>query len=65
MHNFMTTIAVVNQYGDLQAHKDFLYIIPPREPKPRQDGTEAPNRPGFDDDKKKHEDDKKAFLNIL
>lgn len=44
--NFMTTIAVVNEYGDLMHHKDFLYLIPPRKPRQRE-GEDAPEmRPG-------------------
>lgn len=28
--NFMTTIAIVDYYGELVAHRDFLNLIPPR-----------------------------------
>ena len=28
--NFMTTIAIVDHYGELVAHRDFLNLIPPR-----------------------------------
>ena len=31
----MTTIAVVNKYGDKVHSKDFLNIIPPKQPKGR------------------------------
>lgn len=58
--NFMTTIAVVNQFGDLLHHKDFLHIIPPRRSKPRENG-ETVVRPGEQEEQRKHDEDKKAF----
>ena len=56
----MTTIAVVNQFGDLLHHKDFLHIIPPRRSKPRENG-ETVVRPGEQEEQRKHDEDKKAF----
>ena len=35
-NNFMVTIAVVDKYGELIAHKDFMRLLPPRKRKPRQ-----------------------------
>lgn len=35
--NYSTTIAIVDEFGELVEHKDFLHIIPPRRPKMRQD----------------------------
>mgnify|MGYP001225640073 CR=1 FL=1 len=29
--NHMVTVAVVNKYGNLMAHKDFMHLMPPRE----------------------------------
>jgi hypothetical protein len=54
----MTTIAVVNEFGDLMHHKDFLYLIPPRKPRPRDDGTAPELRPGQIEEQKKHHEDK-------
>lgn len=31
--NFLTTVAIVDEFGELVAHRDFLYIIPPRKPR--------------------------------
>ena len=60
--NFLTTIAVVDKYGDLVAHKDFLYILPPRKRMPPRDGAPDPGpRPGEEDERKKHEEDKRQF----
>lgn len=28
--NYSTTIAVLDKYGELVAHKNFLFLIPPR-----------------------------------
>jgi hypothetical protein len=28
--NFMRTIAIIDHYGELVAHKDFFNLIPPR-----------------------------------
>jgi hypothetical protein len=38
-NNFLATIAVVDQFGELVAHKDFLHLIPPRKRQPK-DGQE-------------------------
>lgn len=35
-NNFIVTIAVVDKYGDLIHHKDFMRLLPPRNKKPRQ-----------------------------
>lgn len=48
--NYMTTVAVVNEYGDLLSHKDFLYIIPPRKPRQRDNGPQMPSRPGEEEE---------------
>jgi hypothetical protein len=31
--NYLTTVAIVDEFGELIAHRDFLYIIPPRKPR--------------------------------
>ena len=41
----MTTIAIVDKYGQKFHNQDFLNIIPPRQPKVR-DGQEYRMRPG-------------------
>lgn len=33
-NNFLTTVAVVNKYGDLVAHKDFKRLLPPKQRRP-------------------------------
>jgi len=33
--NYMTQIAVIDQYGELVNHMDFYHIIPPRKSKPK------------------------------
>jgi len=57
--NYLTTIAVVDQYGELVAHKDFLYILPPRKKLPPRDGQPDVVRPGEEEEKKKHEEDRR------
>lgn len=59
--NFQTTVAVVDQFGELVAHKDFLYLIPPR--KPREGQMEM--RPGQEEEARKHNENKKEFQEIL
>ena len=34
-NNYMVTVAVVDKYGELIAHKDFMRLLPPRKRKPR------------------------------
>lgn len=63
--NFQTTIAVVDQFGELIAHKDFLYIIPPRKPRAGADGAQYEMRPGQEEEARKHAQDKKDFQEIL
>lgn len=38
-NNSAVTIAVIDKYGELVAHKDLLHLMPPRKPKniPRDD----------------------------
>ncbi len=35
-NNYIVTIAVVDEYGELIAHKDFMRLLPPRIKKLRQ-----------------------------
>jgi len=60
--NFLATVAVVNKYGELVAHKDFLNLLPPRR---RPASMQGGMRPGEQDEIKKHEQDKKQFQAIL
>jgi len=30
MFNFVVTVAVVDRFGELVAHKDFMHLLPPR-----------------------------------
>lgn len=53
--NFLTTVAVVDKFGELVAHKDFLYLLPPRR---RPANAQMGMRPGEEDEKKKHDNDK-------
>jgi len=46
--NYMATIAVVDKFGELVHHKDFLHLIPPRKQRPK-DG-EYIKRPGEDEE---------------
>ena len=36
-NNYIVTIAVVDRFGDLVAHKDFIRMLPPRKRKPQGD----------------------------
>lgn len=66
--NFMTTIAVVDQFGEVLEHKDFLNIIPPRSVKTRDgDNFEQKDRlrPGEIADMQRHEADKQSFQTII
>lgn len=47
--SFKTTIAVVDKYGELQAHNEFLHILPPRKSRPR-DGGPPVLRPGEEEE---------------
>lgn len=42
--NYQVTIAIVDQYGELVAQKEFSHIIPPREPRTK-DNEKAFVRP--------------------
>jgi len=57
--NFMATIAVVNQFGQLVDHKDFLYLLPPKKARANRD-NDMP-RPGEEEERKKHEEDRRQF----
>jgi len=59
--NYMTTIAVVDKFGELVAHKELLHLIPPRRPRQRTDGMAPPVRPGEEEENAKHEATKKLF----
>ena len=37
--NYMATVAIVDKFGDLQCHKDFLHLVKPRTRKAKNDGT--------------------------
>ena len=63
--NFLTTVAIVDEFGELIAHRDFLYIIPPRKPRQRPDGAPIQMRPGEEEERKKHEEDKRHFQEML
>lgn len=60
--NSMTTVAVVNKYGSLECHKDFLHLIKPR---PRRGGPQGRMGGSDDTEMKKHEEAKKQFKDIL
>jgi hypothetical protein len=36
MHTFVTTVAIVDKYGELVAHKDFMHLLPPRKRRSNQ-----------------------------
>tara|TARA_B110000285_G_scaffold231264_1_gene299583 strand:- start:271 stop:717 length:447 start_codon:yes stop_codon:yes gene_type:complete len=63
--NFQTTVAVVDQFGELIAHKDFLYIIPPRKPRGGPDGAPPEPRPGEEEGTRRHAEDRREFQEIL
>lgn len=56
--NYMSTIAVVNKFGELVAHKDFLHLMPPRKTRQKQDGGGQAQqmRPGEEEENAKHLD---------
>jgi len=63
--NFVTTIAVVDKYGELVEHRDFLHLIPPRKRQEPRDGQAYIPRPGEEEEKIKHEADRRALQDLL
>ena len=66
-NNYIVTIAVVSQYGELIAHKDFMRLLPPRKRKDLQ-GPDAPmnDRPQpKSEEELQHEKDKAQLISIL
>ena len=41
-NNYIVTIAVVDKYGELVAHKDFMRLLPPRKRKTDNREGDAP-----------------------
>lgn len=62
--NYATTIAVVDQYGELVAHKDFLFLLPPKK-RIQRDGEPTQVRPGEIEEQRKHDEDRRQFQEIL
>jgi hypothetical protein len=62
--NYSVTLAVVDINGELVAHKDFLYLMPPRR-RGNRDGQPPIMRPGEEDEIRKHDDDRRGFQDIL
>lgn len=69
-NNYIVTIAVIDKYGELIAHKDFMRLLPPRIKKPRQ----QPGQPIQDplqqdrpktDEELEHDKDKSKLIDIL
>lgn len=71
-NNYLVTVAVVNKYGILVHHKDFMRLLPPRVKRQRQGMMD---RPGQKDplngevpkteEEKEHEVDKQRVIEIL
>ena len=65
--NFIVTIAVVDKYGELVAHKDLMRLLPPRKRKDLQ-GPDAPmnDRPQpKSEEELQHEKDKEKLIDLL
>ena len=65
--NFIVTIAVVDKYGELVAHKDLMRLLPPRKRKDLQ-GPDAPmnDRPQpKSEEELQHEKDKAKLIDLL
>ena len=65
--NYMATVAIVDKFGDLQCHKDFLHLVKPRTRKAKNDGTGQQMRQQTLDESelKKHEEAKMQLREIL
>lgn len=58
-------MAVVDQFGELLAHEDFLHMIPPRKPRVDPDGAPPVPRPGEEEGARRHAEDKRKFQELL
>lgn len=63
--NYVVTVAVLDRYGELVAHKDFMHLIPPRKRRPKEGEEEQvmPHQPTDEDNE--HEKDKDKLKEIL
>lgn len=69
-NNYIVTIAVVDKYGEIIAHKDFMRLLPPRIKKQRQQPG-APmqdplqGEPPKTEEQLEHERDRATLIDIL
>lgn len=67
-NNYIVTIAVVDKYGELVAHKDFMRLLPPRKRREPQgeDRAGKPDRPQpKSEEENEHERDKAKLIEML
>ena len=63
--NYSVTLVLVDQFGELQAQKEFSHIIPPREARSLPNGERAPMRPQEREELEKHMYERGEFLTLL
>lgn len=67
MNNFLVTVAIVDKYGELIAHKDFMRLLAPRFRKPKPDAFSG----GMDrhhvktEEEIEHDRDRAKFIEML
>lgn len=71
-NNYIVTVAVVDKFGDLIAHKDFMRLLPPRQKKkPQQSGPQQDVQMQGDqrlpetEEEKEHKKDKEKLVEII
>jgi len=71
LHNYVVTVAVLDKYGELVAHKDFMHLLPPRKRRDRGEGKPGENvemQPmptQVTDEEREHEKDKDKLKELL
>ena len=70
-NNSVVTVAIVDKYGELVAHKDFLHLMPPRKRRPIQSGDAGDNdkhkimKLNQSEEEKEHERDKDKIIELM
>lgn len=64
-NNYIVTVAIVDKFGELVYHKDFMRLLPPRKKRQNQQDVQGDQRLPETDEEKDHKRDKETMVKAL